>query len=313
MSMHAIRWKNASCSAVAAVLLALGASAAEGPAVAARLVRFATWSAEGASSPNRLESFAHSARDTPLATNGCEAVFIVKAADKTRSVTGFDEDAFKLVSAQTDDGRDLLSDDPAEKVDWDVEVLPPDKFRISISPLAKPFFGLVRPHGRLVALISPSNVTESVTLSARIGERARLDVCSLRLRPDAFAGALSFFGNEDEKEKSDGKPSEHLVLEVRAPKAVSGDISVSSDGKTILKKALGAASAAEIEMGKDGHADLSNTTMSFQTFSTSSGTGMTKSESYSIVHTLRFEKPASGSLTVSFLHPATPERVPLEF
>ena len=129
MSMHAIRWENASCSAFAAVLLALGASAAEGPAVAARLVRFATWSAEGASSPNRLESFAHSARDTPLATNGCEAVFIVKAADKTRSVTGFDEDAFKLVSAQTDDGRDLLSDDPAEKVDWDVEVLhPPDNF-----------------------------------------------------------------------------------------------------------------------------------------------------------------------------------------
>ena len=304
MSMHAIRWKNASCSAVAAVLLALGASAAEGPAVAPRLVRFATWSAEGASSPNRLESFAHSARDTPLATNGCEAVFIVKAADKTRSVTGFDEDAFKLVSAQTDDGRDLLSDDPAEKVDWDVEVLPPDKFRISISPLA---------NGRLVALISPSNVTESVTLSARIGERARLDVCSLRLRPDAFAGALSFFGNEDEKEKSDGKPSEHLVLEVRAPKSISGEISVSSDGKTILKKALGSAAAAEIEMGKDGEPDLSHTTMSFQTFTTSSGSGTAKSESYSMVHTLRFEKPASGSLTVSLLHPATPERVPLEF
>lgn len=313
MSEQAVHWKNAGRSAFAAVFLAAGAAAAEEAAATARLVRFATWSAEGAPSQNRLVSFAHSARDASLATNGCEAVFVVGAADRTRSVTGFDEDAFQLVSARADDGRDLLSGDAAGKVDWDVEVLPPDKFRIRISPLAKPVFGLVRPHGRLVALVSPSNVTESVTLPARIGERARLDVCSLRLRPDAFAGALSFFGNEDEEEKGDGKPSEHLVLEVRAPKSISGEISVSSDGKTILKKALGSAAAAEIEMGKDGEPDLSHTTMSFQTFTTSSGLGTAKSESYSMVHTLRFEKPASGSLTVSLLHPATPERVPLEF
>ena len=298
---------------LAVSLFAVSVPAAEPPPVTTRLIRFSSWSAEGDVTRDHLDSFKFSASATathPAPSNGCEAVFLVEAAGAGRSVIGFDEDTFKLVSAQNSDGRDMLSG----TVEWDVEALSPNRFRVKISPFAEPYFGLVKLHGQLVALISPSNVTESVTMEPRIGERARLDSCSLRLRPDAFAGALSFFGKGDDDEKDEDKTTEHLVLEVRASNSAIGEITISAAGKTILKKALGANALDNV----DGEADLSKltdttSTMTFHSFSSSTDTIVSKSESASTIHTVRFEKPNSGSISVSYRHPATPERVPVEF
>lgn len=304
---------------VAATAFAQG-SATGAKAVSVRLVRFAGWSPEGAEKTFGFGSFGTRSKPSAFAaspTNACEAVFLVSAADNGRRVVGIDEDSFEIASAVSADGRDLLAATADGGDAFEYEPSGSDCFRVRFSPLAEPLFAAPEIHGRFSALVSPSNVTESVALAPRPGERAKLGPCSLRIRK-AGANGMSF--DDDDDSDKDAKPG--LELEIRVKGSDLDEITVAAGDNEIFSKSLGPQSDSSGQLSIFGSASSVESGMmtekNISSFRSASGkristTATTFTGKGTTTYAVSFEPPDADEITVTLVYPAAPESVPCEF
>ena len=296
-------------------LLALAAGCASAPrnaaapAVAARLVRFSSWSADG-DSRLRTGTFAGNALNTlalAAPTNACEATFAVEAGGGT-VVTGFEQGSFELLSARAPDGRDLLAAAPGGRP-WSCKAVPPDRFRVRIE-LAEPLFAAPELHGRFVALVAPSNVERRAVLAPRPGEKAQFGRCTVRVKKAESPGVLfSALGAAPSKKDP--------ALEISARDGDDGVVALEADGREILRSEpelsdLAVDLASRIEAATDSVAGVKTRSKSVRVYS-SSPVGSFRADAGTTVRIVNFKKPAADEMTVVFVHPADPARVPAEF
>ena len=283
---------------------------AAAPAVAARLVRFSAWSADGDSrlptgtfAGNALNTFALVAP-----TNACEATFAVEAGGDA-VVTGFEQGSFELLSARAPDGRDLLAAAPGGGRPWSCEAVSPGRFRVRI-PLAEPLFAAPELHGRFVALVAPSNVERRAVLAPRPGEKAQFGRCTVRVKKAESPGVLfSALGAAPSKKD--------LALEISARDGDDGVVALEADGREILRSEpelsdLAADFTSRIEAEADSVAGVKTRSKSVRVYS-SSPVGSFRADAGTTVRIVNFKKPAADEMTVVFVHPADPARVPAEF
>ena len=280
------------------------------PALSVRLVRFSAWAADGAA---RDGAGSLSAAAIDLAgfapTNACEATFAVAAAGGA-IVTGFAEGSFELLSARAPGGRDLLSGTSEGGRAWSCEAEPPDRFRIRLSPLDAPLFSAPELHGRFVALVAPSNVEERAVLAPRPGEKAQFGRCTVRVKKAESPGVLfSALGAAPSKKD--------LALEISARDGDDGVVALEADGREILRSEpelsdLAADFTSRIEAEADSVAGVKTRSKSVRVYS-SSPVGSFRADAGKTVRIVNFKKPAADEMTVVFVHPADPARVPAEF
>ena len=282
---------------------------AAAPAVAARLVRFSSWSADG-DSRLRTGTFAGNALNTlalAAPTNACEATFAVEAGGGT-VVTGFEQGSFELLSARAPDGRDLLAAAPGGRP-WSCEAVSPGRFRVRI-PLAEPLFAAPELHGRFVALVAPSNVERRAVLAPRPGEKTQFGRCTVRVKKAESPGVLfSALGAAPSKKD--------LALEISARDGDDGVAALEADGRESLRSEpelseLAVDLASRIEAATDSVAGVKTRSKSVRVYS-SSPVGSFRADAGKTVRIVNFKKPAADEMTVVFVHPADPARVPAEF
>ena len=241
-------------------------------------------------------------------TNACEATFAVEAGGDA-VVTGFEQGSFELLSARAPDGRDLLAAAPGGGRPWSCEAVSPGRFRVRI-PLAEPLFAAPELHGRFVALVAPSNVERRAVLAPRPGEKAQFGRCTVRVKKAESPGVLfSALGAAPSKKD--------LALEISARDGDDGVVALEADGKEILRSEpelsdLAVDLASRIEAAADSVAGVKTRSKSVRVYS-SSPVGSFRADAGKTVRIVNFKKPAADEMTVVFVHPADPARVPAEF